>query len=567
MAINGLFPPIVDAYLPAKSIVEASQYMSISIPFSVSSFNSLSDIHGIHISITRQSNYNSLLNKTNYPMGIYVKNVTLSNYSDVFELSSDYLDKTELNYNEYYKVQLRFSKDSNYSGVTGADLTRYLTNESNLENFSEWSTVCLIRFIAEPYLEMSGNGKVLSRNFRPATNTIDTSNLVINGTYNKDLPNDTTGFPNVIMNPNNDLENLKYYIVKLQDSNTHEWVFYSGEIEADHLNNNNIYYKLPFYFNNNSSYTMRVRYTTTNLYNNNADYPIRVEYTENSWGQQSDVVEMVAIDSVIGKVNISLQPAEGQTEIASGSKFVIRRGSDKDNFQYWDTIWEKTLTAATSEVISFNDFTIESGVLYKYEINYIDATNNHNHYFIVEGPVISVFDHAFLTGEGTQLCVKFNPNVNNFKRNVADSVVTTVGGKYPYINRNGDMDYRSFSLSGTIAYEMDAEHQFASRSSMYGEWIEVYGSYFVNRYINQQNDRITQRKFRELVMDYLYSDLPKLFRSTPEGNILVRLTDINLTPNQQLGRMIYDFSCTATEIGDASVENCKLYEIQDFGEA
>ena len=67
-------------------------------------------------------------------------------------------------------------------------------------------------------------------------------------------------------------------------------------------------------------------------------------------------------------------------------------------------------------------------------------------------------------------------------------------------------------------------------------------------------------------MNFLYSDQPKLFRSTPEGNILVRLTDVNLTPNQQLGRMIYDFSCTATEIGECSIENYKLYQIQDFGE-
>jgi hypothetical protein len=113
---------------------------------------------------------------------------------------------------------------------------------------------------------------------------------------------------------------------------------------------------------------------------------------------------------------------------------------------------------------------------------------------------------------------------------------------------------------------MDLEHQFATRSSIYGEWINVYGTYFVNRYINQQNDRLTQREFRELVMNFLYSDQPKLFRSTPEGNILVRLTDVNLTPNQQLGRMIYDFSCTATEIGECSIENYKLYQIQDFGE-
>ena len=128
------------------------------------------------------------------------------------------------------------------------------------------------------------------------------------------------------------------------------------------------------------------------------------------------------------------------------------------------------------------------------------------------------------------------------------------------------MDYRTFSLSGTIAYEMDVQNQFSSRSAIYGDWIEVYGSYFVNHYFNQRNDRITQRKFRELVMNYLYDDIPKLFRSTSEGNILVRITDVSLTPNNQIGRMIYDFSCTATEIGEADLKNYKLYKIQDFGD-
>ena len=60
--------------------------------------------------------------------------------------------------------------------------------------------------------------------------------------------------------------------------------------------------------------------------------------------------------------------------------------------------------------------------------------------------------------------------------------------------------------------------------------------------------------------------MPKLFRSTPEGNILVTLSNISFTPNQTLGRMIYDFSCTATEIGEANIQNYKLYEIQDFGD-
>ena len=39
-------------------------------------------------------------------------------------------------------------------------------------------------------------------------------------------------------------------------------------------------------------------------------------------------------------------------------------------------------------------------------------------------------------------------------------------------------------------------------------------------------------------MDFLMDSKVKLFRSSTEGNILVRLNNISFTPNEQLGRMI-----------------------------
>jgi hypothetical protein len=348
-------------------------------------------------------------------------------------------------------------------------------------------------------------------------------------------------------------------------------------MEVNINNNTNIYYEIPYYFEN-RNYRIKVLFTTANLYEGEVEQPIDINVSSQSWGSQAEISKSFAIDSVIGKVNITFEPFGSETSIPANRKIVIRRASDKDDFTIWDTIWKKTLTtpyikptpSQPGEPLSFDDFTIESGTLYRYEVSYFkpDPENPGEYltYVSVEEPSISVFDNAFLTGEGTQLCVRFNPNVSNYKVNVSDNITTTIGGRTPYISRNGNMYYRSFSLSGTIAYEMDLQHQFATRSSMYGDYIEIYGTYFVNRYINQQNDRITQRKFRELVMNYLYDDVPKLFRSTPEGNILVRITDVNLTPKQELGRMIYDFSCTATEIGDCTVENYKLYQIQDFGD-
>ena len=583
---SGLFPPIIDSYLPGFNLVEVYQN-GLTINFNISDYNDFHDIsltNGVHISIVRQSNYHHIFNTTNYPLGIYVSAFTppaQGSTDTSINIPFEKFNLDEINYNEYYKVQVRFDNIKTHNtpyinpetGLPeiGAGLSNYLNDEQNLKCFSEWSTVCLIKFIAPPKIELYGNNEVI---LNPSgTNKITLSMLQLVGQFTKEDIN-ITGFGSNLTNGKLDSSYLDSYSIQVERDG--EVLFQSGELETDKNNPNSINYTIPFYFEpadgteGSPSYVLKLNYTTSDLYEppQPISYTLNVDYSKSAWNTQGNpVAETIALDSVIGKVAIAIESVNSEQDIPLGDEIMIRRGSDEDNFTIWDTVYSKKITSAT-KLITFDDFTIESGVIYKYEINYTNngATPKPVTYSIVEGPVLSIFDHAFLTGEGTQLCVKFNPQISGFKRNVSDSVTTTIGGQFPYVDRNGSMYYRSFSLSGTIAYEMDVEHQFSSRTSIYGDWINVYGSYFVNHFYNQQNDRITQRKFRELVEAYLYDDVPKLFRSTPEGNILVRLTDVNLTPNNQLGRMIYDFSCTATEIGECTVDNYKLYKIQDFGD-
>lgn len=560
-----LFPPEVQPYFPAKTLSSVSS--GITIPFEINALNSLEDIEEIQVSVTRQTNYNSLFKNNLYPLGIYVFTATQTILTNKeFTIPASILNVNQLNFNEYYKVQVRFSKVTGGAGKTGTVLSQWLLDEANMAEFSEWSSVGLMRFIAEPEISMIGNIQG-DTNVMIAGNTtayeLDSHYLDMSGRYTK---TGTTTVLNRVFNNADDNEYLSTWKIEVKDME--DTVLIDSGLQRVNIRGskmNEILYNIPFYFQNNITYQVVLSITTANLYENSYIYKVKADITDNNWGMQSYIVAYASLDSVIGKFNATFEAPEGQTTPAGG-KLVIRRASEEDDFTYWETIWQiNSIPEITeSSPIVFDDFTIESGTVYKYSISY---TYNDETYTLPVGPILSVFDHAFLTGEGTQLCVKFNANLSNYKVNVSDNIVNTIGGQYPYITRNANMKYRTFSLTGTIAYEMDAEHQFATRSSIYGEWFNVYGSYFVNRYMNQRNDRITQRKFRELVIDYLYSDIPKLFRSTPEGNILVRLTDITLTPKQELARMIYDFSCTATEIGEADIKNYKLYKIQDFGDA
>ena len=76
----------------------------------------------------------------------------------------------------------------------------------------------------------------------------------------------------------------------------------------------------------------------------------------------------------------------------------------------------------------------------------------------------------------------------------------------------------------------------------------------------------TSSYFKLLVLDWLTDGKPKLYKSYAEGNILVRLTDVSCTPNQQTGRLIYNFSATATEIGDSTIDNYFKYKITSLTE-
>ena len=72
---------------------------------------------------------------------------------------------------------------------------------------------------------------------------------------------------------------------------------------------------------------------------------------------------------------------------------------------------------------------------------------------------------------------------------------------------------------------------------------------------------IFEKMYRDKAMEFLCDDNVKLFKSNTEGNILVKLTNISFTPTANLGRLVYSFSATATEIDECSFENYYKYGI------
>jgi hypothetical protein len=109
---------------------------------------------------------------------------------------------------------------------------------------------------------------------------------------------------------------------------------------------------------------------------------------------------------------------------------------------------------------------------------------------------------------------------------------------------------------------MDEEEIFTSKEELFGgDYIDYYVKYNEERNINNYNDYLYEKKFREKVMDFLYDNNVKLFKSTTEGNFLVKLMNVSLSPEEGLNRYIYNFSCTAYEVADNTIENYNYYNI------
>jgi hypothetical protein len=101
-------------------------------------------------------------------------------------------------------------------------------------------------------------------------------------------------------------------------------------------------------------------------------------------------------------------------------------------------------------------------------------------------------------------------------------------------------------LSGLISYLQDPDNEFKVE----------FGDYKNTNTINLTDENITkERIFKLEVLDWLNNGKTKLLKSPTEGNYQVRIMNVSMSPNDTLGRMLHNFSCTAIEVKD---ENFKV---------
>lgn len=544
-ATNALYPALIETYMPAFLIDSGDEEKDIcKVYFSISQYNSIGDIANAQVSVRNQNTNLSVLNKAQYPCEVMVTNIytdetVTTDYKYYVKIRKTDMENNNFKIDEYYKVQIRFT-DTQASplpqGMTPPQrIDSWLV--SNLDHFSEWSSVCLIRGISKPSLELL--------DWDPEeTRDIDWSiqNTQINGSLT---------FADA-----NENETLKSYRIKLYDDENN-LLTDSGDIFTSNYNNENtISYIFKYNFKVDTSYYYTLEYTTQNLYSEITTYNFNM-IQGNS--QSYNLLLTGYIRPEDGHIDIQIRRSTDQAPVSGN--IVIRRSSSKENFTIWEDIHTESILNVQEVDITWSDFTVESGVWYNYCAQVVLPDGTRGKITEIAKPVMIVLDDIFLTTAKRQLKVRFNPSLSSIKRNINETRIDTIGSQFPYIKRNGDMNYVSFPIGGLISSEMDENKKFTSKKELYGENREYYKDYNEQYEINRHSDVVYERVFREAVMDFLYSGNVMLFRSPTEGNYLVRIMDLSFSPENTLGRRLWSFSGTAYEIDSCTIDNYDTYGI------
>lgn len=533
--LSNFYPPIVETYMPA---FVSSQ--SCRVYFALSQYINKEDVKGIHVTVRNQYTNLSALDPIKYPSEMILMSGILQEDP---EIKTDYKYYIEINNSDIkngftndlcYKVQIRFSQvESPSSQAADGWLS------SNLSSFSEWSTVTLIRGIPEPTFELNpvtaADKKYDEENFDLVWSVINTQ---LQGTLK--FSEETS-------------EALRSYRVILTSADGSKVLSDSGELFTN-ITNNTFTYTLKYGLSANSNYKFKVEYTTTNLYKEMREYNFKVVADT---GVTVDVLMSGEKDPENGRICINVKKAEIASTFTG--TILIRRTSSNSNFTVWEDVYKRTFENANVIDFSWNDYSIESGVWYDYAVQGISSDGARGIMTRFIEPSMVVFEHMYLTGADRQLKIAFNPTVSSFKRNYIETKNDTIGSKYPFIRRNGVTEYAQIPISGLIASDMDEDNLFTSPQELYGDNEQYYNDY--NRYYNitKATDVVYEKAFRNKVEEFLYDGKVKILRSPTEGVFLVRLMDVSFTPQQALGRRIWNFSATAYEVAEYNEENLKKY--------
>lgn len=555
---NTLYPPVVSTFMPAFVNTETAV-----IYFSLSPYNNVNDVKRVHVTLQNQTNNeNAMLNK---PSGILIESLNFDSEIGLYYVTiPPAVVGGSFSVNQFYKVQIRF--DCNINGPdlssieqgTGTDSSEkaiysYVLNNTNLTYFSEWSSICLIRPILQPYLMMNNLQEDTAAIYNKGI--IPIAGQLIFGSEQDDAF---------------ETETLSSYNIQVIDTKQDVVVMKTPEIyTGNSLNPNGINYKLDLQGLDTSAttdFTLRININTANQYYKSYDFPITIAdfLDDESYNPQITIKDQNEKGVVTNEDGVATIHVYNSAPIFG--TLYVKRASSLENFTVWEDIWVDNVAGPID--MDIIDNTVGSLVWYQYSVQLENergalTTVKRSRKFMPD------FYDAIFSRAGQQLRIQYNYRVSSMKPTVNRSKVDTLGGKYPKFVENAVLNYKQFSISGTLSAMNDENELFLAQKDyftseefqnflIYNREDEGHISYPVaelgdgiTQEAHDRNDYFWEREFREAAVAWLNDGEPKLYRSMTEGAMVVMLTDVSLTPNATLSRRVWDFTATMYEVAEA----------------
>lgn len=292
---NNLYPPIVASSMPAFLINSAD---GCKLYFSFSSYNSYDDVAFIQISVKHyKTNYSIFQNETGIIAvkrdDVHVDPNIKTNFKYYINLTND-LVNNNFKVGELYKVQLRLvgNKGIRQQILSTTDASLYSTSlktvYDDIDFYSEWSTVCVIKPISDI--------------------TVQFCNLTENGIPHINQKVNLIG--KIVFADSKDTESLSNYRIRIfyytDDEKTNPLADSGILIPASE---NDIYYVSPIEFYEGESYTIELTYTTLNGYTESKDYSF---FKVNDYNDKLDIVLKTELDNDNGRIKILFYQEEYQ---------------------------------------------------------------------------------------------------------------------------------------------------------------------------------------------------------------------------------------------------------------
>lgn len=411
---------------------------------------------------------------------------------------------------EFYKVQLAYVKYSNATTYT----------------VGIYSTIGVVKYTSAPEISINH----MSEN---EVNNHLYSYTGVYSQYSSDFSKDTT----------EKLYSSRFVIYDTEGNTIKD----SGEIIHNTTYDTNSYeatesYMIPEELEINKIYYIYFIATTINgLVKSSPRYRI-TQRRQIPMSLQGSITAKLNYDA--GLINIYLK-GMSDSQVDSGMFLLTRRAENDPNG--WEELYYFSLQSEKPDRLLFTDYTVAQGVKYTYGLQQYNQNKVYSDRML-SNSIVADFEDLFLYDGTRQLKVKFNPKVSTFKPNVVETKTNTLGSKHPFIVRNGDVDYKEFAISGLISYQMDDVELFYPKSEL--------GLEFATHNLITENIK-AERDFKLEVLEWLNNGEDKLFRSPTEGNYIVRLMNVTMSPTDTLGRMLHTFNCSAYEIDNYNYESLR----------